>query len=82
MAPPGIDGQRLVKVLREKHNLTIAGGQDQAKGKVFRLAHMGYIDPSDIISGIAALELTLQQLGYKFELGAGVKAAMEIINKG
>jgi aspartate aminotransferase-like enzyme len=82
MTPPAIDGQKVVKILREKHNLTIAGGQDQAKGKVFRLAHMGYIDPSDIIAGIAALELTLQELGYKFELGVGVKAAMEILNKG
>jgi aspartate aminotransferase-like enzyme len=79
MAPPGIDGQKVVKVLREKHNLTIAGGQDQAKGKVFRLAHMGYIDQSDIIAGIAAVELTLQELGYRFELGVGVKAAMEIL---
>ena len=79
MAPPGIDGQKVVKILREKHNLTIAGGQDRAKGKVFRLAHMGYIDQSDIIAGIAAVEMTLQELGYKFELGAGVKAAMEIL---
>jgi aspartate aminotransferase-like enzyme len=77
VAPPGIDGQKVVKVLREKHNLTIAGGQDQAKGRIFRLAHMGYIDQSDIIAGIAAVELTLLELGYKFELGAGVKAAME-----
>jgi len=82
MAPPGIDGQKVVKILREKHNLTIAGGQDRAKGKVFRLAHMGYIDQSDILAGIAAVEMTLQELGYKFELGAGVKAAMEILGKG
>jgi aspartate aminotransferase-like enzyme len=82
LAPPGIDGQKVVKVLREKYNLTIAGGQDQAKGKVFRLAHMGYIDQSDIIAGIAALELTLQELGYRFELAVGVKAAMEILGRG
>jgi len=82
LAPPGIDGQKVVKILREKHNLTIAGGQDRAKGKIFRLAHMGYIGPSDIIAGIAAIELTLKELGYQFELGAGVKAAMEILGKG
>ncbi|HXZ35936.1 MAG TPA: alanine--glyoxylate aminotransferase family protein, partial [Thermodesulfobacteriota bacterium] len=79
MAPPGIDGQKVVKILRDKHELTIAGGQDQAKGKVFRLAHMGYIEQSDIIAGITALELTLKELGYSFELGAGVRAAMEIL---
>ncbi|MGE5252661.1 MAG: pyridoxal-phosphate-dependent aminotransferase family protein [Planctomycetaceae bacterium] len=82
LAPPGIDGQKVVKILREKHNLTIAGGQDRAKGKIFRLAHMGYVDASDIIAGIAAVEMTLRELGYKFERGAGVKAAMEIFDKG
>jgi aspartate aminotransferase-like enzyme len=80
LAPPGIDGQKVVKILREKHNLTIAGGQDRAKGKIFRLAHMGYIDQSDIIAGIAAVEMTLKELGYQFELGAGIKAAMEVLS--
>jgi aspartate aminotransferase-like enzyme len=80
LAPPGIDGQKVVKILREKHNLTIAGGQDRAKGKIFRLAHMGYIDGSDIVAGIAAIELTLHELGYKFEMGAGIKAAMEVLS--
>ena len=82
MAPQGIDGQKVVKILRDKHNLTIAGGQDQAKGKIFRLAHMGYIDQSDIIAAIAAVEMTLKELGYKFELGAGVRAAMNILGQG
>jgi aspartate aminotransferase-like enzyme len=82
LAPPGIDGQEVVKILREKHSLTIAGGQDRAKGKIFRLAHMGYVDASDIIAGIAAVEITLRELGYKFELGAGVQAAMDIFDKG
>jgi len=42
---------------------------------------MGYIDQSDIIAGIAAVELTLKELGYRFELGAGIKAAMEILGQ-
>jgi aspartate aminotransferase-like enzyme len=80
LSPPGIDGQKVVKILREKHNLTIAGGQDRAKGKIFRLAHMGYIDQSDIIAGIAAVEMTLHELGYKFGLGAGVRATIEVLS--
>jgi aspartate aminotransferase-like enzyme len=43
---------------------------------------MGYIDQSDIIAGIAAVEMTLRELDHKFELGAGVKAAMEILGNG
>jgi len=81
MAPPGIDAQKVVRTLRDKYNITIAGGQDQAKGKIFRIAHMGYIDKSDIIVAVAAVEMTLRELGYSVELGKGVKAAMEVLNK-
>jgi aspartate aminotransferase-like enzyme len=79
VAPPGVDGQKVVKVLREKHNITIAGGQDQAKGKIFRIAHFGYMDTYDIVTVVAAVEITLQELGYAVELGRGVKAALEVL---
>jgi aspartate aminotransferase-like enzyme len=78
-APPGIDGQNVVKTLREKYKITIAGGQGEAKGKIFRIAHMGYMDQFDVITAISALELTLMDLGYPVKLGAGVKAAMEVL---
>ncbi|MCD6353432.1 MAG: alanine--glyoxylate aminotransferase family protein [Proteobacteria bacterium] len=80
-APDGIDGQKIVKILRDKHNITIAGGQSQAKGKIFRVAHLGYVDTYDIIIVISALEMTLRELGYEVELGKGVKAAVEILEK-
>ncbi|OPX20139.1 MAG: class V aminotransferase [Desulfobacca sp. 4484_104] len=78
-APAGIDGQQVVKLLREKYGITIAGGQAQAKGKIFRIAHMGYIDSFDVIMAIAALEVVLNELGYKVELGSGVRAAEQIL---
>jgi len=80
VAPPGVDGQKVVKVLREKHNITIAGGQDQAKGKIFRIAHFGYMDTYDIVTVVAAVELTLKELGHPVELGKGVKAALEVLS--
>lgn len=80
-APDGIDGQKVVKILRDKHNITIAGGQSQAKGKIFRIAHLGYIDAYDIIMAISALEMTLKELGVGVDLGKGVKAAAEILEK-
>lgn len=79
IAPDGVDGQKVVKVLREKHNITIAGGQDQAKGKIFRIAHFGYMDTYDIVTVVSAVEMTLKELGYAVELGKGVKAAMEVL---
>ncbi len=81
MAPPGIDGQKVVKILREKHNITIAGGQDRAKGRIFRIAHMGYFDKFDLITAVAAVEMTLSELGYPVETGKGVRAAIEVLNQ-
>jgi len=63
----------------EKYGITVAGGQGQAKGKIFRISHMGYIDAFDIIATISALELTLKELGYAGALGVGVKAAEEVL---
>lgn len=73
--PQGIDGEKLVKTMRDVYGVTIAGGQAELKGKIFRIAHMGFIEEFDIIVGIACLEKVLYQMGYKFEIGAGVKAA-------
>jgi aspartate aminotransferase-like enzyme len=79
--PAGVDGERMVKTMRDTYGVTIAGGQAELKGKVFRIAHMGFIEESDIIAGIACLEKVLDQMGYKFSLGAGVKAAEEVFLK-
>lgn len=77
VVPQGIDGEKLVKVMRDTYGVTIAGGQSELKGKVFRIAHMGFIEEFDIIAGISCLEKVLQKMGYKFEFGAGLKAAQE-----
>lgn len=73
--PDGIDGQALVKKLREEYGITIAGGQGQAKGKIFRISHMGHLSEWDMIIAIAAVERGLRSLGASLELGKGVAAA-------
>lgn len=78
-APAGIDGQAIYKTLREKYGITAAGGQDRARGKIFRLAHLGYADTFDIITAIAAVEMVLKELGYPVKLGSGVAAAQELL---
>ena len=79
--PAGVDGEKLVKTMRDTYGVTIAGGQSEMKGKIFRFAHMGYIGEFDIITGISCLEKVLAQMGYKFELGAGVAAAEKVFLK-
>ena len=79
--PAGIDGEKLVKTMRDTYGVTIAGGQSEMKGKIFRFAHMGYIGEFDIIAGLSCLEKVLAQMGYKFEMGAGVAAAQKVFLK-
>jgi aspartate aminotransferase-like enzyme len=79
--PGGLDGEKLVKTMRDTYGVTIAGGQAELKGKVFRIAHMGFIEEFDIIAGISCLEKVLAQMGHRFNLGSGIKAAEEIFNK-
>jgi aspartate aminotransferase-like enzyme len=77
--PEGIPGGKLKNLFFERYGITVAGGQDQAKGKIIRIAHLGYYDRLDMIMVISALEMLLKEMGYRFELGAGVKAAEEVL---
>ena len=76
--PPSIDGAKLVKIMRDTHGVGIAGGQSQLKGKIIRIASMGFMTQWDIIVVISCLEIALKQMGYDFQLGSGVKAAEEV----
>jgi aspartate aminotransferase-like enzyme len=81
VAPPGVDGEAVVRAYGMEHNITIAGGQGEMKGRIFRLAHLGWVDESDLIVGLAALERVLLRLGVPVELGAGVAAAQRLFAK-
>jgi aspartate aminotransferase-like enzyme len=78
-APAGIDGQEIYKNLRVKYGITAAGGQGQAKGKIFRIAHLGYAGTFDVITAIAGVEMVLKGLGHPLKLGTGVAAAQELL---
>lgn len=77
--PEGVDGGGLVKYLRDTVGVTLAGGQDHLKGKIFRVAHLGYFEPFDIITAVAAIEMGLVKFGAKIEMGKGVAAAQKVL---
>ncbi|HAG10074.1 MAG TPA: aminotransferase [Desulfotomaculum sp.] len=77
-APEGYDVENLRKILRKQYGIVFAGGQGHLKGKIFRIAHMGYADKMDIIIALGGLEMALQQIGCKIEPGAGLRAAEKI----
>jgi aspartate aminotransferase-like enzyme len=79
--PSGIDGDKIVKRMRDTYGISIAGGQgEELKGKIVRIAHMGCIDEYDILTGIACLEKVLKEMGHPFTLGAGLAAAQKVLN--
>lgn len=78
LGPAGIEANTIRRVLREKFNVVVAGGQRQLENKIFRIGHLGYVQDLDIIAVLAALEMTLDLCGYPVELGRGVRAAQKI----
>jgi serine---pyruvate transaminase len=74
-APEGIDGDELVAKVRADHGIILAPGQGPMKGKVFRIGHLGNYDRFDIIRCLAALEMTLEEMGYPVKRGSAVAAA-------
>ncbi|MGQ9618521.1 MAG: pyridoxal-phosphate-dependent aminotransferase family protein [Candidatus Aminicenantia bacterium] len=79
--PAGIDGEKIVKTMRNKYFAYIAEGQEPYKGKIFRIAHLGYMGAFDIITAFSALEMTLHELGYPVEFGASISAAEKIFKE-
>jgi aspartate aminotransferase-like enzyme len=81
VVPEGIDGKKLVKRLREDYGVSVAGGQAHLLGKIFRLAHMGYMERFDVIIALSAVEMMLHDMGRPIELGKGVAAAERILSR-
>jgi aspartate aminotransferase-like enzyme len=80
--PANIDSTALLSKLEKQYGLKLANGQDTLKGKIIRLAHMGYIDQFDILAAIAGVELVLKEMGHLVEPGAGLAAAQRVFASG
>jgi len=77
--PAGVDGEKIVKIMREQYGISIAGGQGKVKGKIIRLAHMGYINEFDLIAALAGVEIVLNKLGFSVPFGKGVAELERIL---
>lgn len=80
--PQGVEGGKLVAYLRDRMGVTFAGGQDELKGKIVRIAHLGYAGSFDIVTAIAALEMALAHFGHTLQFGRGVGAAQSVLMSG
>ena len=79
LPPEGISVADIRKKLKENFDIVVADGQNDLKGKIFRIGTLGYVCERDVIGALGALEITLKKLGAKIELGVGVKTFMENI---
>jgi aspartate aminotransferase-like enzyme len=76
--PAGLKDGDIRNGLTDRFGITTVGGQDKLKGKIVRVGHMGYMDELDVISGLAALEMVLNDLNYDVEPGRAVTAAQQV----
>lgn len=81
LPPEGISVPDIRKTMKKDFDIVVANGQKELKDKIFRMGTLGYVSMRDAITAMGALEASLYKLGYKFELGAGVAAAIETLNK-
>jgi aspartate aminotransferase-like enzyme len=78
--PQQVEAEQIRSIMKKQFDIALAGGQDDLKGKIFRIGHLGFVCDRDILTAVAALEGTLNHLGYtQFNSGDGVKAASEIL---
>ncbi|MCS7235875.1 MAG: alanine--glyoxylate aminotransferase family protein [Armatimonadota bacterium] len=76
--PEGVSADALTARVRERYGVVLAGGQGKLEGKVFRIGHLGYVWPQDILRCMEALGSVLQEMGVSVDARAGVEAAQQV----
>ena len=77
LPPSGVSVPDIRSMMKKDYDIVVANGQNALKDKIFRLGTLGFVSERDLLTAVASLEATLYKLGYKFELGSGVRAAIE-----
>lgn len=81
-SPVGVDSGAIVKQFRDNFGAVVANGQGEMKGKLFRIAHLGYYDYLDTIGVLAALEHVLASVtGKSADYGSAVRAAQLVYSR-
>lgn len=80
LPPASISADAIRRLMNERYQIRLADGQEELKGKIFRIGHMGYVFERDILMTLACLEATLTNLGHRCPAGIGVGSALAEIN--
>jgi aspartate aminotransferase-like enzyme len=76
--PENLKADEIRRALREEAGVVIGGGQQELKGKILRIGTMGALTQTDILGAVGALEIVLLGQGHTLQVGAGVRAALEV----
>ncbi len=79
--PKGIDVAAMKETMSSKYHVYIAGGLGEIEKSTFRIGHLGYIGRGEILNGVSALELALNEHGYEVPVGQGVAAAQKVFSE-
>lgn len=78
--PPEVDAEKIRAIVSKRFDISLAGGQNHLKGKIFRIGHLGFVSERDVLTAISALEVALRELRYEaFTPGAGVATASRVL---
>lgn len=77
LPPDGISIPDIRSTMKKDFDIVVANGQNELKDKIFRMGTLGFVCDRDVIAAVGALEASLYKLGFEFELGSGVKAAIK-----
>ncbi len=80
-APQGVDIEKVRKLMNEKFDIMVAGGQQHLKGSIIRIGHCGYVKECDLTRTFTAFEHALKESGYSLKVGTGVEAVKECLRK-
>jgi aspartate aminotransferase-like enzyme len=79
VAPTTVEAEKVRSVMKKQFDISLAGGQNQLKGKIFRIGHLGFVSERDVLTVVSALEEVLRELGHEtMTPGAGVAAATRV----
>jgi len=82
LPPDGLDPDKIRSDLAKRFSIVFSGGQADLKGRIFRIAHLGPIEPYQMLGALACLEIVLREQGYTaFPPGAGVAAAAGVLGR-
>ncbi|MCS7006536.1 MAG: aminotransferase class V-fold PLP-dependent enzyme, partial [Gaiellaceae bacterium] len=79
--PDGVDARELVRALRDRFGMTVAGGHGELASRIFRIGHIGHYDVFDIAAALAAVEELLGERGAPIERGLAVAAALKAYHR-